>query len=73
MSRPSAWVSKSGKRPPWMRLWTRAEMNTVLPARERPVTPSRTVGVPPPVATSSTLSKTMRASSVIAVKFGSGI
>ena len=42
-----AWRSGSntGKRPPRVRPWTSAVMNTVLPARDRPVTPSRTVGL----------------------------
>ena len=42
--RPDFCASNSGSRPPWIRLWTKAEMNTVLPARDRPVTPSRSDG-----------------------------
>ena len=37
--------ASTGSRTPAMRLLTSAVMNTVLPARERPVTPSRK---PPP-------------------------
>jgi hypothetical protein len=44
-----------------------------LASAGKAVTPSRTVGVPPPLAASSTLSKTMRASSVMALKVGRGI
>src|SRR5687767_9334995 len=64
-SRPPAKGSKSGSRPPWARLWTSAVMNTVFPARDRPVTPSRTVGVPPPMIVPRRLSAAIFASSVI--------
>src|SRR5262245_20717975 len=42
--RPEASGSKTGIRAPCMRSWTSAVMNTVLPAPDMPVTPSRTVG-----------------------------
>ena len=44
-------------------------MNTVLPARAKPVTPRRIVGVPRWVAKSTTLSKAISASSVRLVSF----
>jgi hypothetical protein len=43
--RPLASGSNTGKRPPRTRPCTSAVMNTVLPARDSPVTPSRTVGL----------------------------
>ena len=43
--RPSAMAAKNGSRPPATRLRTSAVMNTVLPERASPVTPSRSVGV----------------------------
>lgn len=43
--RPSASGAKKGRRPPETRLRTSAVMKTVLPDRDRPVTPSRTAGV----------------------------
>src|SRR5690606_5115975 len=51
----------------WMRLWTSAEMKTVLPARERPVTPSRIVGPPRSPIRSASVAKAMRASSATLV------
>jgi hypothetical protein len=42
--RPEAIASKTGKRPPRSSPCTSAVMNTVLPARDNPVTPSRMVG-----------------------------
>ena len=47
-----------------MRLWTSAEMNTVLPARERPVTPSRTEGENSAAARPDRVSSAILASSV---------
>jgi hypothetical protein len=38
--RPVAKDSNTGKRPPRSRPWTSAVMKTVLPARDRPVTPA---------------------------------
>ena len=43
--RPSASGMKNGRRPPETRLRISAVMKTVLPARDSPVTPSRSVGV----------------------------
>ena len=43
--RPSASGMKNGSRPPETRLRMSAVMKMVLPARDRPVTPSRSVGV----------------------------
>src|SRR3972149_8439985 len=43
--RPSASGIKNGSRPPETRLRMSAVMNTVLPARDSPVTPRRKVGV----------------------------
>ena len=43
--RPLESGSNTGKRPPRTSPCTSAVMNTVLPARDRPVTPSRTVGL----------------------------
>jgi len=43
--RPELSASNTGKRPPRVRPWMSAVMNTVLPARDSPVTPSRTVGL----------------------------
>ena len=43
--RPSACAAKNGSRPSPIRLRTSEVMNTVLPARDSPVTPSRTEGV----------------------------
>src|SRR5690606_543924 len=66
--RPDFCASNSGRRPPWTRLWTRAEMNTVLPARDRPVTPSRSEGAENrPAARPDNVSSAMRASSVMVV------
>src|SRR5688500_13342435 len=45
-------------------------MNTVLPARERPVTPRRRLGVPPPMTRARRLSATILASSVMVVMAG---
>ena len=42
--RPSAAARSAGIRPRSIRLATSAVMNTVLPARESPVTPSRITG-----------------------------
>lgn len=47
--RPSASGEKNGRRPPETRLRTSAVIKTVLPERDRPVTPSRTAGVRYPV------------------------
>ena len=47
-----------------MRLWTKAEMNTVLPARDRPVTPSRSDGENSPAARPDSVSRAILASSV---------
>ena len=47
-----------------MRLWTSAEMKTVLPARERPVTPSRTDGENRAAARPDSVSSAILASSV---------
>jgi hypothetical protein len=43
-SLPEWAASNIGKRPPCSRLCTSAVMNTVLPARDSPVTPSLSVG-----------------------------
>ena len=43
--RPEFTASNTGNRPPRVSPWISAVMNTVLPARDRPVTPSRTVGL----------------------------
>ncbi|MEI9902349.1 MAG: hypothetical protein WDN31_22265 [Hyphomicrobium sp.] len=43
--RPSASGRKNGNRPPETRLRISAVMKIVLPARDSPVTPSRSVGV----------------------------
>lgn len=45
LMRPSAIGAKNGRRLPEIRLRTSAVMNTVLPERANPVTPSRSVGV----------------------------
>ena len=66
--RPDFCASNSGSRPPWMRLWTKAEMNTVLPARDRPVTPSRSAGENRLAARSASVSKAISASSVKVVR-----
>ena len=62
--RPVWWALNSGSRPPCRRLWTSAVMNTVLPARDRPVTPKRIEGWMRPAARSAMLSRAIRASSV---------
>ena len=62
--RPDLCASNNGRRPPWIRLWTNAEMNTVLPARERPVTPSLNDGEKSPVARPDSVSRAILASSV---------
>ena len=50
------------------RLWTKAEMNTVLPARDRPVTPSRSDGENSPAARPASVSRAISASSVKVVR-----
>src|SRR6185312_9897178 len=61
--RPDFCASNRGRRPPWTRLCTREEMNTVLPARESPVTPRRSEGEKSPVARPASVSSAIRASS----------
>jgi hypothetical protein len=68
--RPDFRASKIGSRPPWTRLCTSAEMNTVLPERERPLTPSRSDGENSPAARSAMVPTAMRASSVMVVNAG---
>jgi hypothetical protein len=65
---PDFWASNSGNLPPWTRLWTKAEMNTVLPARESPVTPTRSDGAKSPLARPESVSSAIRASSVKLVR-----
>ena len=62
--RPDFCASNSGRRPPWTRLWTKAEMKTVLPARESPVTPSRSEGENSAAARPDSVSRAILASSV---------
>src|SRR5256885_16847055 len=56
--------------PPLRRLCTSAVMKTVLPARVRPVTPSRTVGLTRPPAYSTSDCTARRASSTIVLRVG---
>ena len=56
-------LEKTGNRPPFSRLCMRAVMKTVFPARDRPVTPSRNVGLKRLNAASPTLSSAIKASS----------
>lgn len=58
-----------GRRPPCTRLCTSALMKTVLPARERPVTPNRSDGERRPVARSVSVSSAILASSPKLVSF----
>src|SRR5690606_7501740 len=69
-TRPDRTASNSGSRPPFRRLCTSEEMKTVLPARDRPVTPSRIDGLTRPAARSERLSRAIRASAARFVSVG---